>query len=124
MEATVLIVKILGVYFIVSGLFIITQQRSLGIILRDLFAHRALTYILGILMVFGGSGLIFSHQAGTDSLSTFVVVMGWAILLKGLLYVFLPDVLRKAVKDMSAPTYRLLGLLVAAIGVHLVFFFQ
>ena len=122
MPGTLIVTQVLGVYFIVSGLFIMLRQRSLGVILRDLFAHRALTYILGVLMVFGGAGLIFANQAGMDSLSIFLVVMGWAILAKGLLYVFMPEVLHKTVKKMPRLTYQLLGLTIAAVGAYLVFF--
>ncbi len=122
MATTLIITQVLGVYFIVSGIFIMTQQKSLGIILRDLFAHRALTYILGVLMVFGGAGLVLGHQGRTDSLAVLLLVMGWLILIKGALYIFVPEVLRKMVKGMPSVTYRLLGLLVAAIGAYLVFF--
>lgn len=121
MESTLLIAKVLGVYFMVSGVFIVVRQRSLALVLKDLFAHRALTYILGAVMVLGSAALILARPSGTRGLEFVITVVLWAILVKGLLYIFVPEVLQRMVKKVSRLTYTLLGLLVAAVGYYLVF---
>lgn len=122
MDATVLIAKVLGVYFIVSGVFVVVRQKTLGLLLKDLFQHRALTYILGAILVMGGALIIFVHEAGSGALGVFVQVMGWAILIKGGLYILAPEQLHKMVGPWTRATFALMGAAIAAVGVYLVFF--
>lgn len=121
MDATLIIVKTIGVYFIVSGLFVIFNRRTLTMILRDMFDHRAITYIVGIVMLAGGTALILSNKV-TDGLSNFVEIMAWLILIKGLFYIFVPNVMKDMLKGISRLTFTLSGITIAAIGAYLIFF--
>lgn len=121
MESTLIIAKVLGVYFIVSGLFVMLRQRSLAIVLRDLFAHRALTYLLGVFMILSSAALIFTRSAEPVGLELIITLLLWAILIKGALYIFAPETLHRTVRRMSRLTYTLLGLLIVAVGYYLVF---
>jgi len=121
METAILIAKVLGAYFIVSGVFVVTHQKTLGIILKDLFKNRAMTFIVGALLVLGGALIVFS-DVGSNWLGTFVKVIGWAILIKGALYILAPQRLHAMVRPWSRSTLSLLGVTVAAVGVYLVFF--
>jgi len=124
METTILIAKVLGAYFLVSGLFIVTHQKTLGLLLKDLFKNRAMTYIVGALLVLGGALIVFRGDIGRDWLGTFVLVMGWAILIKGALYILAPERLYGMVKPWSRSTLSLMGLTVATVGAYLVFFLR
>lgn len=123
METTILIAKVLGVYFLVSGVFVVTHKKTLALILNELFKSRAMTFVVGAILVLGGAIIVFTVESVTGTwVDTFVKVMGWAILLKGGLYVLAPEKLQKMVKPWSRSTLSLMGVLVAAIGVYLVFF--
>ena len=122
MEITLLIAKLLGVYFLVSGVFVITHQKTLGLLLREFFGNRAMTFIVGAILLLGGSLIVFVNEAGEDWLGLFVQVMGWAILIKGALYILAPEQLYKMVRPWSRSTLSLMGVTVAAIGAYLVFF--
>lgn len=124
MESTLVIAQVLGVYFMVSGLFVIVRQKSLALVLKDLFAHRALTYILGAIMVLVSATLLLNRPAGTEGLALAITLILWAVLLKGLLYIFVPEALQKMVGKMSRATYTLLGLIVIGVGYYLVFIIQ
>ncbi len=122
METTVLIAKVLGVYFAVSGIFVITHKKTLMLVLKDLFEHRAISFLAGIALVFGGATLVLRGNTGTDYLSLFVMVMSWAILIKGIVYIFAPEQLHAMVKKFPVSTMPLVGALITAIGLYLVFF--
>lgn len=123
METTILIAKVLGVYFLVSGVFVMTHKKTLALILNELFKSRAMTFVVGAILVLGGAIIVFTVESSTGTwVDTFVKVMGWAILLKGALYVLAPEKLHKMVKPWSRSTLSLMGVLVAAVGVYLVFF--
>jgi len=122
MESTVLIAQVLGVYFLVSGVFVVTHQKTFGLLLKDLFKNRAMTFIVGALLLLGGALIVFRNDVGGDWLEIFVQVIGWAILIKGALYILAPERLHAMVRPWSRSTLSLLGVTVAAVGVYLVFF--
>lgn len=122
MEITLLIAKVLGVYFLVSGVFVVTHQKTLGLLLREFFGSRAMTFIVGAILLLGGSLIVFVNEAGKDWLGLFVQIVGWAILIKGALYILVPERLHKMVRPWSRSTLSLMGIAVAAVGAYLVFF--
>jgi len=122
MDIATLIAKVLGVYFIVSGVFVVTHQKTFGLLMKDLFKNRALTFVLGALLVVGGALIVFQGGFGESNLATFVYVMGWAILAKGALYILAPEQLHKMVQPWTRTTLALMGVTIAAIGAYLVFF--
>jgi len=122
METTIFLVKIVGVYFIVSGVFLFTQRKTLISMLNDFFEHRAISFLTGVLLVSGGAALILRGNIGSDPLSIFLMVISWAILIKGILYILAPGVLHSLVKNISRFNFSLIGAFIALVGVYLVFF--
>lgn len=122
METTIIIAQVLGVYFLVSGVFVATHGKTFGQLVKDLFENRALTYVVGMLLVFGGATLVLTQDYGTDPLSIFVMVMSWAILIKGATYILAPQWLYGMSKQFSRSTVVMMGFVLAALGIYLVFF--
>jgi len=122
MDITIFIAKILGVYFLVSGIFIVTHRKTLGLILRDLFRNQALTFVVGALLILGGALIVFRTDLSGDWIGWFVWLTGWAMLIKGALYILSPRSLHRMVKPWTRGTLSLMGATVTAIGVYLVFF--
>ncbi len=121
MESALIVSKVIGVYFIVSGLFVMINRRTLAQLLKDLFNHRAVTHIIGLIMVIAGAAMALTNK-GVDGITTFVEIISWAILIKGIFYIFFPEIMYDMVKSISRATYSLVGLTVAAVGVYLTFF--
>ena len=122
MVTTILIAKLLGVYFIMSGVFIITHEKTFAVIIKDLFGNRALMFIVGALLLVGGSAIVLRGDIASDSLSIFVRIIAWAILIKGALYMLSPEILRSITKMIPHQAYPVLGAIVAVLGLYLVFF--
>jgi hypothetical protein len=121
MDSTLTIAKTIGVYFILSGLFVIFNRKTLTLILKDLFDHRAITYVIGVFIAIAGTALILSNKV-TDPISNFIEIISWMILIKGILYIFFPDVIKGMMKGFTKFTYFLAGVAVLAVGIYLVFF--
>ena len=117
---TMIVAKVLGVYFMVSGIFVVTHKKTLAKLLKDLFDHRAVTFIIGLILLLGGAALIL---AGGDNTPFIITLISWAILLKGLAYIFAPEWMHGVVRSINVKSYSLMGVLTAAIGVYLFFFF-
>jgi len=124
MESTILIAKLLGVYLSVSGIFIVTRGKTFVRVLHDLFANRAITFLVGAILTVGGAALVYTGSAANDALSISLKVVSWLILLKGLAYIFAPDRLHNMTKGLGSMNLRFVGLVTAAIGIYLVFFLK
>jgi len=121
METTIIIAKVLGVYLAVSGIFIITHKRTLGLLIEDLFKNRAVLYLIGAAMLSVGSSLVLVNWEAEGGLSIFVAIMAWAILVKGLMYIFVPHWLHAISRRMSKQTTFLIGVATALLGLYLLF---
>lgn len=121
MATTLLIAQVLGVYLLVSGLFLIFRGKTLAMLLKDLFEHPAVMHLAGAMMVFGGAFLVLRGSSTEDPLSTFVMIISWLILAKGIAYILFPEWLHKTVKRFSTMSLSMLGAVVAGIGFYLVF---
>ena len=122
METTIILAKVLGIYFIVSGVFVVTHKKTLGILLRDLFNNRAITYLIGIALVLGGGALIYRGNTGEGALAITVAILSWSVLIKGIFYVFFPEQLYKMTKSIPRSTMTLVASLIILIGIYFVFF--
>lgn len=121
MNTTVIIVQTLGAYFIISGLFLIFRQKTLVMMLHELSKNRVLTYVVGIFISITGAALILGNVV-RDSVTQFIEIISWLILIKGLIYIFFPAVLKSFIKPFNRITFFLGGLTALAVGIYLVFF--
>lgn len=115
------IVNTIGIYFMISGIFVVIQRKTFASMLKDLFSHRIITYIVGIVLVIGGTAMVLANK-NAGGISTFVEVISWMILIKGIFYVFFPKIMYDMLKGVSRLTYSLMGIAIIAIGAYLVFF--
>lgn len=121
MNTTVIIVQTLGAYFIISGLFLMFKQKTLVMILHELSKNRVLTYVIGIFISITGAALVLGNIV-RDSVTNFIEIISWLILIKGLIYIFFPAVLKNFIRPFNKITFFLGGLTALAVGIYLVFF--
>lgn len=121
METTTLIAQVLGVYLLVSGIYLIIRGKTFAMLLKDLFDHPAILFLAGAMLTFGGAFLVLRGTTSEDPLSTFVMLMSWAILAKGILYILAPEWLHSMAKRLPRTGLNMIGAVLAGIGFYLVF---
>jgi hypothetical protein len=119
MDMTMLVAKVLGIYLVVSGLFLAFRGKALPHLLKDLFGHPALIYLTGILMIFLSSMYLIQYNIWDGSWKTLITVVIWAVLLKGLLYIFAPHVLNELAIKKSRSAFGVWGIVAVAVGLYL-----
>ncbi|MBN2093912.1 MAG: hypothetical protein JW740_00855 [Candidatus Zambryskibacteria bacterium] len=121
MDILVLTSKILGVYLVISGLFLVIKTKTVHDVLKDFFKHPATTYLTGIILIFLSTMYLIQYNLWVKDWITVVTVFAWLVLLKGLTYVFIPGTLKNmVVKNKS--WFKFWGLLSIIIGIYLFFF--
>ncbi len=64
MDITILTAKILGVYLVVSGLFLLLRGKTIPHLLRDFFDHPAIVYLTGVILIFCRQCISFNIISG------------------------------------------------------------
>ena len=123
MEQSILFIKIIALYFVVSGAFLLLKGKTLPLILKDFFNHPAIVYLIGVILVLLGGGILIQNSAyvSDKTIQTLTIIFGWLVLIKGLAYIFIPKVLAKIFIKKFNNWFGVLGVVIILIGVYLFF---
>ena len=119
MDISILAAQIVGVYLVISGLFLIFRGKTVPNLLKDFFGHPAIVYLTGAILVFLSTLLILQNNVWDGTWRTVITVFSWLVFLKGVMYILIPDTLHKMVSKKILPTLNLFGLVAIVIGVSL-----
>lgn len=121
MDTSILFLKILALYFVVSGLFLLIKGKTLPLVLKDFFDHPAIVFLTGVILLFLGGGILiqgYTNPLG-DLLQTLIMIFGWMTLLKGLMYIFTPKYLEKISIKKFDSWFGVLGISMILLGIVL-----
>ena len=119
MEISLVAAKILGLYLVVSGLFMIFRGKTLPHMMKDFFDHPAVLYLAGVILIFLSSLFLLQGNIWDGTWRTVITIVAWATLIKGIVYILAPDMLRKMVTKKLMDTVSLYGVIAIVAGVYL-----
>ncbi|KKS03922.1 MAG: hypothetical protein UU58_C0013G0009 [Candidatus Nomurabacteria bacterium GW2011_GWA2_41_25] len=121
MDITILVAKILGIYLVVSGLFLILKGKTVPHLLKDFFDHPAIVYLTGVILIFLSSTYLIQYNVWDGTWKTVVTFFVWLVMLKGLAYIFAPQMLNEIAVKKFRNTFGIYGLAAVIIGLYLFF---
>jgi len=121
MDIALVTAKILGTYLVISGFFLMFRGKTLPYLLKDFFDHPATVYLTGIILIFLSTLLLIQNNIWDGTWRTIITVLGWLVLLKGLAYIFVPEMLHKLVSRKILESLNVYGI-IAVIGGAWLFF--
>jgi len=121
MDITILVAKVLGIYLMVAGLFLIIKGRSIPHLLRDFFDHPAITFLTGVILIFLSSMYLVQYNIWDGTWKTVITIFVWLVMLKGLVYIFMPQMLSELVIKKSRGLFGIYGLVAILVGSYLFF---
>jgi len=89
MDSTIFFARIMGVYALVEGASMLVRRRMLLGVFAEMAKSRALSYIVGVCILIIGLLLALSHSTFESGLSSVITIVGWGVLLEGVLFLFL-----------------------------------
>ena len=122
MELTILLSKVFGIYFLAIGVFMLFRRGWMKSVVNMFVEEPALRFVMGIIMFIGGLFVVVSHQDWSTFPSGFISAMGWAILIKALLYLNLSNAaVRKWIKwfNINGTSGLIWSLIVIGLGLYL-----
>lgn len=121
MEISLVAAKILGLYLVVSGLFMIFRGKTLPHMVKDLFDHPAVLYLAGAILIFLSSLFLLQSNIWDGTWRTIITIIAWATLIKGIAYILAPEMLRQMATKKLLDTANLYGVIAVVAGVYLFF---
>lgn len=92
MPNTIFLAQIIGLFFGITGLSMFLRRKMMMTVFHELFRVRALSYMLGVVMLILGLFLVLQHNFWWQgTLNTVITILGWYILLESVFYLFLPQ---------------------------------
>lgn len=119
MEFPIAIAKAFGIYLVISGVFLMVRGKTLPLLLKDFFQHRAVVFLAGMVLIFLGSVLILRNDAVAGASSVWIAVIGWLALIKGAIYILRPEAFAKINIKTFRPWLSFLGIVMIALGIYL-----
>ena len=119
MEISLVAAKILGLYLVVSGLFMIFRGKTLPHMMKDFFDHPAVLYLAGVILIFLSSLFLLQGNIWDGTWRTIITIVAWATLIKGVVYILAPEMLRQMVTKKLMDTVNLYGIVAIIAGVYL-----
>lgn len=119
METTILVIKILGIYMIVSGFMLLVKGKSITNMMKDFFDHPALIYLTSIILIFLSSLYLLQYNIWDGTYRTIITIFVWIIFLKGLTYIFLPELLSEISIKKYQKYFAIYGVIAIFVGLYL-----
>jgi hypothetical protein len=119
MDIVLVTAKLLGIYMIISGFFLIFRGKTLPHLLQDFFGHPAIVYLTGTILIFLSTIMLFQNNIWDGTWRMIITILSWAILLKGMLYIFFPETLHKMVSRKFLETINVYGIVAIVAGLAL-----
>ncbi|MDI9818727.1 MULTISPECIES: hypothetical protein [unclassified Legionella] len=85
MELTIFLAKVIGWYFVIVSLFMLTRQEATKSLIADVLAQRALLFFMGIVTLIIGLLLVLSHNVWVMGWPVIITLIGWLVLISGIL---------------------------------------
>lgn len=118
-----MVAKVMGVYLVVSGLFLLFRGKSLPLMLKDFFDHPAIVYLTGAILVFISTLYLIGNNVWDGTWRTVVTVFVWLVLLKGVGYILFPEHLQKISNKFIMKGLNIYGVVIIVMGIALLCLF-
>lgn len=109
-----LLAQILGLYFIIIGVIVLYRRRAIMPALSRLVANRPILLVIGLMEILAGLALVLTYPMVTLSADGLISLIGWVLLVEGLLYFALPSrKVQRLVRRFNSPSWHRSGAVLA-----------
>ncbi len=123
MEISIFLAKFIGIYLIIEGLLALLMHKEIIPIISEI-KNKAGFLLLGNIITIIGLLIVISHNIWVSYHQFFISLIGWIILIKGLLIIFLPpNTTKEMIAFFNKPIfYNINGIISISIGLWLTYF--
>ena len=121
MDTSIFLAKAFSIYFLIIGITVILRRKKLLEAVGALFANKGNIFFMAIMILILGIILVLFHPAFTPDWRSVITVLCWLTLLKGIVYILVPEFIMITKQKMfaSAPYYYIAGIICLALAIYL-----
>jgi hypothetical protein len=122
MDMTIVLAKALGIIFVVMGISIISNKKSISGVLADLEEDPGFLWIAGLMALLIGAFMVAVHNTWGSGFQTVISLIGWLSIIKGTVMLVIPDASMSIYKKVAGNmALTLSGYAVLIIGLVLLY---
>ncbi len=121
MDTSIFLAKAFSIYFLIMGITIIFRRKKLMEAVDALFANAGNIFFMAIIVLILGIILVLFHPAFTPDWRSVITVLCWLTLLKGIVYILVPEFIMLTKQKMfaSAAYFYIGGIICLALALYL-----
>ena len=97
---SVFLARLFGLGMTIMAIWILVDERDLAAIVQLLVHDRPATFLLSLMCLVSGLSVVLGHQIWSGGIAPILVTLvGWLLLLRGLVLLFLPANLLESLAD-------------------------
>lgn len=118
---SIFLAKLIGVAFLIIGVFFIFKTKNLQSAMMDMGKSPALMTVVGIVRIFVGLAIIYGHNEWIFRWPVVITLLGYLILFNGILMLFLQKEIMAMILK-AAPRvkfFKMMGAVILIVGIFL-----
>ena len=88
---TIYLARVWGAYFLIASVMVFMNRRALMLSVKSMFTERFAELVAAMIAILGGLAYVNLYQNWSSFPAGLLSLLGWLVLIKGLLYAFLPQ---------------------------------
>ncbi|MAG59429.1 hypothetical protein CMO96_01420 [Candidatus Woesebacteria bacterium] len=122
MATSILLAKLFGAWLLIKGLVVLKNRKTVEKIVDGVLKSDALMFMGSMMATLIGLLVVLTHNVWEPEFAAVITVIGWLILIKGIVGVFFPDSMRQMAKSMTKGGMYAFGSVVSiVVGAYLLY---
>lgn len=121
MCSSIFLAQVIGCFVFLVSLAMLVHQQRVKKTMQDFLGSHTMVAFSGNLSILLGLLVVLSHNVWVSDWPVLITLIGWFVLLQGLMRVFFPDSFAKMMKDLMAKSgYTFVTWVWLLIGLYLI----
>src|ERR1700722_10791518 len=122
MDISLFLAKIIGWVLVIIGLATFVKREFMRDVIKDFISHSSIILISATMNIILALLIVLSHNVWEASWKVVITILGYLMLLRGLLHVFIPEWVRKmAKKFLNNDLFVYSGVISFVVGIYLLY---
>jgi hypothetical protein len=122
MATSLFLAKVMGLFLLIVSVILLVNFHKFPKLVKDFAKNSLLIFISGFPALLLGLLIVLNHNIWVNDPRVIITILGWLILVKGVLRLSMPEQLAARVLHMSPKVHFFLLLLVGIVGAYLTLF--
>ncbi len=122
MDTSVFLARVIGLLGVISTAAVLVRYKESLAFEEKLVQNPANIYLSGFFILILGVLLVVSHPVWALDWRIVITILGWLVLLKGLMRIFFPETVRRLIQKKQGNRWFILGeLMMLLVGFYLLY---